>query len=140
MRPALVTALGLFLMAIASCGDGESPQTAGTTPTGAVAKRLTSAEQTLVDRSERTVQRYCGKLALSVTGRARPPSAEEASRAFAATDRLIELARAKPAASIENGEEIELFLGDLAEDLEGSNCDSRLVERIDQTLATLPQP
>ena len=33
-----------------------------------------------------------------------------------------------------------LFLGDLAEDLEGSNCDQRLVERIDQALATLPQP
>jgi hypothetical protein len=140
MRPAAAAAVGLSLMAIASCGNGESPQTAGTTPTGAAARRLTSAEQTLVVRSDRTVQRYCGKLALSVTGRARPPSAEEASRAFAATDRLIELARAKPAASIENGVEMELFLGDLAEDLEGSNCDSRLVERIDQALATLPQP
>ena len=140
MRPAAAAAVGLSLMAIASCGNGESPQTAGTTPTGAAARRLTSAEQALVARSERTVQRYCGKLALSLTGQARPPSAEEASRAFAATDSLIELARAKPAASIENGVEMELFLGDLAEDLEGSNCDSRLVERIDQALATLPQP
>ena len=33
-----------------------------------------------------------------------------------------------------------LFLGDLAEDLEGSNCDPRLVARIDQGLAALPQP
>jgi hypothetical protein len=140
MRAALATAVGLSLIAIASCGNGESPQTGGTTPTGAAARRLTSAEQALVDRSERTVQRYCGKLALSLTGRARPPSAGEASRAFAATDSLIELARAKPAASIENGVEMELFLGDLAEDLEGSNCDQRLVERIDQALATLPQP
>jgi hypothetical protein len=140
MRPAAAAAVGLSLMAIASGGNGESPQTGGTTPTGAAARRLTSAEQTLVDRSERTVQRYCGKLALSLTGRARPPSAEEASRAFAATDRLIELARAKPAASLENRVEMGLFLGDLAEDLEGSNCDSRLVERIDQALATLPQP
>jgi hypothetical protein len=140
MRPAAAAAVGLSLIAIASCGNGESPQTGDTTPTGAAARRLTSAEQALVDRSERTVQRYCGKLALSLTGRARPPSAEEASRAFAATDRLIELARAKPAASLENRVEMGLFLGDLAEDLEGSNCDARLVQRIDQALATLPQP
>jgi hypothetical protein len=140
MRPALATALGLFLMAIASCGDGGSSGATRTAPVGGAAKRLTADEQAVVTRSDRTVERYCGKLALSVTGRARPPSAEEASRAFAATDRLIELARAKPAASIENGVEMELFLGDLAEDLEGSNCDSRLVERIDQALATLPQP
>jgi hypothetical protein len=138
MRPAVAAAVGLSLLAIASCGNGESPQGAGTTATGAAARRLTSAEQALVARSERTVQRNCGKLALSVTGQARPPLPEDASRAFAATDRLIELAHAKPAASIENGVAMGLFLGDLAEDLEGSNCDSRLVERIDQALATLP--
>jgi hypothetical protein len=141
MRPALATAVGLSLVAIASCGDGGSLETAGTTPpTGAAAKRLTAGEQALVTRSDRTVERYCGRLALSLTGRRRPPSAEEQVRAFAATDRLIELARRKPAAPLETGLEMRLFLGDLAEDLEGSNCDPRLVERIDQALATLPQP
>ena len=133
-------AVGLSLMAIASCGDGNSPQTPGTAPSGAAAKRLTSAEHALVSRSERAVQRYCGKLALSVTGQAQPPSTSEQGRAFAATDRLIELAHEKPAARIQTGVGIGLFLGDLAEDLEGSNCDPRLVERLDQALATLPQP
>jgi hypothetical protein len=140
MRPALATAVGLSLLAIASCGDGGSQGTGDTTPTGAAAKRLTAAEQALVTRSDRAVSRYCGKLALSLTGQRKPPSAEEQSRAFAATDRLIELAREKPAARVEPGVDTELFLGDLAEDLEGSNCDPRLVERIDQGLATLPQP
>ena len=55
MRPALATAVGLSLVAIASCGDGGSPETAGTTPAGAAAKRLTAAEQALVTRSDRTV-------------------------------------------------------------------------------------
>jgi hypothetical protein len=140
MRPALATAVGLFLMVIASCGDGGSSGTAGPTPAGAAAKRLTANEQALVTQSARTVVRYCGNLALSLTGQRKPPSAEEQGRAFAATDRLIELAREKPAARVEPGVDTELFLGDLAEDLEGSNCDSRLVERIDQALATLPQP
>ncbi len=91
-------------------------------------------------RSERVVQRYCGKLALALTGQRKPPSVAEQGRALAATDRLIELARNKPAASLEGGADMRLFLGDLAEDLEGSNCDQRLVQRIDQALATLPRP
>jgi hypothetical protein len=139
MRPALVTAVGLSLLAIAACGDDGSPGTSGTTPAGAAAKRLTAAEQALVTRSDRAVSRYCGEFALSLTGERKPPSAEEQARVFAATDRLIELAREKPAARVQPGVDTELFLGDLAEDLEGSNCDSRLVERIDQALATLPR-
>jgi hypothetical protein len=144
MRPALaagvVAAAALVLVALAACGDGGSPDAAGTTTTtGEAARRLTAAEQSLVSRSERSVQRYCGKLALSLTGQGKPPSAEEQSRAFVATDRLIELASEKPVAPLDTGLEMGLFLGDLAEDLEGSNCDSRLVERIDQGLATLPQ-
>jgi hypothetical protein len=139
MRPALATAVALSLMAIASCGDGGASDTEGTTATGAAALRLTAAEQAVVRKSERAVQRYCGKLALAVIGQGKPPSAAEQGRAFTATDRLIELARVKPAAPSESGVQMELFLGDLAEDLEGSNCDPRLVQRIDQALATLPQ-
>jgi hypothetical protein len=139
MRPALVAAAGLAVLAVAACGDGGSPGTADTTPTGAAARRLTASEQALATRSDRTVKRYCARLALSLTGRRKPPSVEEQARAFTATDRLIELARQKPAARLETGVDMGLFLGDLAEDLEGSNCDPRLVERIDQGLATLPQ-
>jgi hypothetical protein len=140
MRSALATALGLFLMAIASCGDGGSSGATGTAPAGGAAKRLTADEQAVVTRSDRTVERYCGDLALSLTGQRKPPSVGEQGRAFAATDRLIELAREKPTAPLETGVEMGLFLGDLAEDLEGSNCDPRLVARIDQGLATPPQP
>jgi len=134
-------AVGLCLLAVvASCGDGDSPETSRTTPAGAAAKRLTGAEQAMVTRSDRTLGRYCRVIALSLTGQRKPPSAEEQGRAFTATDRLIELARRKPGAPLETGLDMGLFLGDLAEDLEGSNCDQRLVERIDQALATLPGP
>jgi hypothetical protein len=103
------------------------------------ARRLTGSEQELVTRSDRIVERYCAKLALSLTGQRRPPRAEEQARAFMATDRLIELVREKPAARLETGGGLALFLADLTEDLEGSNCDPRLVQRLDQALATLPQ-
>ena len=138
MRWVLATAVGLTVLALVSCGDGDSPQPAGTAARGAEAKRLTRDEQALVTGSERAVQRYCGKLALSAIGQGKPPSSSEQARAFAATDRLIELASEKPAAPLENGERMGLFLGDLAEDLEGSNCDPRLVQLIEQALATLP--
>ena len=140
MRPALATAVAVAVLAIAACGEGGSPETASTTAAGAAAKRLTAAEQIAVRRSERAVQRYCGKLALSAIGQEKPPSPSEEADAFAATDRLIELARSKPTAPLESGVRMSLFLGDLAEDLEGSNCDQRLIERIDQALATLPRP
>jgi hypothetical protein len=134
-------AVGVSLLAaVASCGDGDSPETATTTTSDAASKRLTAAEQGVVFDSERAVLRYCGKLALSVAGQGKPPSVSDQGRAFAATDRLIELARRKPAAPVEGGADMRLFLGDFAEDLQGSNCDPRLVQRIDQALATLPRP
>jgi hypothetical protein len=140
MRPAAAAALGLSLIAIASCGDGGPPGTAGTAPASAEARRLTAEERQLAFQSRGTVERYCAELALSLSGRRKPPSGQDQARVFTATDRLIELAREKPAARVEPGVDTELFLGDLAEDLEGSNCDPRLVERIDQGLATLAQP
>jgi hypothetical protein len=139
MRRALAVALGLGLLALGACGGDGSSGPAGTGPAPTQARRLNTGEQQLVARSNRIVERYCAKLALSVTGQRRRPSAEEQARAFAATDRLIELVREKPAARLETGEGLALFLGDLTEDLEGSNCDPRLVQRLDQALAALPQ-
>ena len=115
--------MGLSLLAIAIVRGRRVVTDRGHDAAGAAAKRLTAAEQALVTRSERAVQRYCGELALSLTGQRKPPSVAEQGRAFAATDRLIELARKKPAATPESRGEMRLFLGDLAEDLEGSNCD-----------------
>ena len=141
MRTGLVAALVLVLLALGGCGGGgDSAETPGTAPASAEGRRLTAEERHLALQSRGAVGRYCAEQALSLSGRRKPPSAEDQARVFAATDRLIELAREKPAARVEPGVDTELFLGDLAEDLEGSNCDPRLVERIDQGLATLPQP
>jgi hypothetical protein len=62
----------------------------------------------------------------------------DARRVNAALNELIELARAKPEAPAPAGGSVRLALGDIAENLEGTNCDPRLVERIDAVLADLP--
>ena len=79
--------------------------------------------------------RYCARIA--ERGGA-PPSAREFERVTGALDELAELASRRPNDVDPSGASAELALGDLAENLEGSNCDSRLVERIDEQLAALP--
>jgi hypothetical protein len=138
MRLGLAAALLVALLSLVACGDDGSQGGNGAENPPSQARRLTGHEQELVTRSDRIVERYCARLALSLTGQRRPPSARQQARAFAATDRLIGLAREKPAARVETGGDVALLLADLAEDLEGSNCDPRLVQRLDQGLAALP--
>lgn len=84
------------------------------------------------------VQEHCAIVARYLAGRRAPPTAEEFERVVAALDRLAERAELSPQATIADGSTPRLALGDIAEDLEGSNCDSRLVDRIDTALAGLP--
>src|SRR5919108_3611371 len=105
MRLGLTAALGLALLSlvVAACGEDSSQggSNAGNPPSQA--RRLTEHEQELVTRSDRNVERYCARLALSLAGQRRPPSAEEQGRGFAATDRLIGMARGKPAPRLGTG-------------------------------------
>jgi hypothetical protein len=67
------------------------------------------------------------------------PTQRETGRAYEAVDRLAVIARAKPAATHpQSGRTVRELLGDVAEDLEGSNCAQNVVQRIDQARATLP--
>lgn len=52
--------------------------------------------------------------------------------------RLADRAELSPEETISDGSTARLALGDLAENLEGTNCDSRLVELINERLAELP--
>jgi hypothetical protein len=101
--------------------------------------RLTRGERSLLTKSEARIAEYCRKYALTLSGR-KPPSAKQQEGAFEAADRLIALAQAKPEAEIQTGVDVRLKLGDIAENLQGANCDPSLVERIDQGLAEAPAP
>jgi hypothetical protein len=84
------------------------------------------------------VQAYCTQVAAYAVGRRGPPTDEEFDAVSAAIDRLAERAELSPEVLLPDGSTPRLALGDLAEDLEGTNCDSRLVALIDERLASLP--
>jgi len=59
----------------------------------------------------------------------------QGSDQFAAAGALIGLARRKPTAELDVNQDLRLFLGDVLENLEGSNCDPRMVARLQAGLA-----
>jgi hypothetical protein len=141
VRVALAAAPWLALLALAGCGDDDgSPETPGTPPAAEEARRLTAGERNLIARSERRIQGYCTDLALSVTGQRKPPLAADRARAFTAVDDLVELASEKPAAQVEPGVDLRLHVGDIAENLQGSNCDREIITALDEGLARIPPP
>jgi hypothetical protein len=114
-------------LAVASCGgDGSSGNGS-----------LTAAERARVAQAERQINSYCASLALALR-RGRPAATVETGPAFAAVDELSALARMKPDAVAARRRTTRELLGDIAEDLEGSNCSPPLLARIGQVLAGLP--
>ncbi len=89
----------------------------------------------LIDGSERAIDLYCRRQALRLVEPRKQPTVGQHARAFEAVDALVELARDKPRARVRRGEDVELFVSDLAENLDGSNCDPAVVSRLNQGLA-----
>jgi hypothetical protein len=124
--------VALVLTVAAGCGGEESRSS--TEP-----QRLSSAEQSVVTSTQITLHSYCRKIGLYLTRRQPLPSALETEQINAQLDRLIELAREKPGAQLMDQRTLRDLLGDMAEDLEGSNCSDALERKLDQGFATLPQ-
>ena len=83
---------------------------------------------------------YCRRRALGLTDPQKRPTAGQQASALEAVDAMLGLAGEKPDAKVGQGVEVSLFLGDLTENLEGSNCDPLIVGRLQQGLASLPGP
>jgi hypothetical protein len=136
-RRVVAAALALCAVTAGACGDdgttGEEspPKSAGS------ASRLTLDERRLVSDSEAAIQLYCRKRALALTDPDKRPTVGQQARALEAVDALVALADEKPAARLRRGVDVRLFLGDLAENLEGSNCDPAIVARLDEGISTL---
>jgi hypothetical protein len=141
-RPRLTAAV-LVTVALAGCGgtdeDEGEDQPPGTT-VKVESSRLTAEERRLVRRSEASIVAYSRRAAVAVTGARSPPSARERGQALQSVDRLLELAAEKPTATVARGVDVRLFTGDLAENLEGANCDPAVIDRIEAGLASLPTP
>jgi hypothetical protein len=111
-----------------SSGEKNSPQ------------RLSLEERSEVVRSQRAIRSYCRLVGLFLVGRHGPPTQAESERVRDAAAKLIESARAKPQAEYREQETMRQLLGDIAEDLEGTNCSSALVAQLQQGLRSLPAP
>jgi hypothetical protein len=130
-RQPLIVLLALGMLAPAACGDGDDASSAGP-------RRLSIEEESRVEESRLGIRSYCRRIAFYLAGRKGPPTAVDTRRAYDAADSLISLARENPEAQNRNGDTMRQVLGDTAEDLEGTNCSSDLVARLERGLASLP--
>jgi hypothetical protein len=144
-RTGLISAVLLCALLGAGCGDDDSspaPATEATpelTPTSppAATPPLSASGMRVIQRARDTVSAHCRQVADALAEGAPPPPGGF-ERATAALDELARLAAEQPDAEAEDGTTPRLALGDIAENLEGTNCDARLVARIDEALAVLP--
>jgi hypothetical protein len=126
-RAAVIVVIAL-LCGLAGCGDDEAERQQ-TEP-----QRLTAVERAAAASGYDAIRSYCRRLGLHlVAGRAAPgphaqENAVEGARAIAA------LARRKPEAAYVRGQSVRQLAGDTAEDLEGTNCSSRLVTELERGL------
>ena len=131
----LTTILAAALLG--ACGASE-PR-ARPAPTPAAARSATEDERRALRRAEARIQRHCVAVSRSVVDPEAAPSPAERERADAAADRLVAVVRANPRADLGAGQDLRLFLADVIENLEGSNCDPRMIERLERGLATVPR-
>lgn len=99
---------------------------------------LTGAERRMVATYEGRIQEHCVRVVRSLVDPSAAPSPGQQRRAFGAADALGALAARKPTAEIDVGQDLRLFLSDVIENLDGSNCDPRMRARLEQALSTIP--
>jgi hypothetical protein len=119
----VVLLLALLALGVGACSDEQT----GT---------LSADEKAQVAIAQEALQSYCGQVSLYLAGKRGPPR-EELVNAGGRIDVLIGIARRKPDADY-RGRTLRELLGDMAEDLEGTNCSPDLELRIERGLASLP--
>jgi hypothetical protein len=127
------------VLALVAAGCGGSDDDATTTPVPGPAK-LSGAERAALERDEAAIVRYCSARALSLTDPSERPTVAQQARALKAVDAIVALAVETPEANVRPKVDARLYLGDLVENLEGSNCDPLIVGRLEQGLGAVPPP
>lgn len=127
----------LALVALAvGCGGSSAPPTPS--PERTPQPPLTRGERDLVRDLESRLTRHCVRFARSFVVPRATVRPEQERAAFAAADRLVALAARSPRAPLGAGQDLRLFLSDTVENLEGANCDPRLLSRLEQGLGRIP--
>ena len=120
----VVLLLALLALGVGACSGDEETGT------------LSADEKAQVAIAQQALPSYCGQVSLYLAGKRGPPR-EELVNAGRRIDVLIGIARRKPDADY-RGRTLRELLGDMAEDLEGTNCSPDLELRIERGLASLP--
>jgi len=143
-RTRLLCATLASAIVTAGCGDSDSPSAEEGTATVSAQATVPASRQELspaglrvIETARNEVSAYCRSVAEGLGG-GEGPRPSDLDRVTAALDRLAALATEQPGAETVDGTTPRLALGDIAENLEGTNCDPRLVTRIDEALAALP--
>jgi len=136
MRPLSVTlVLSCSALIVLGCGSDTDQQREPTGADRAVQARLSSQERQMIFAFDQRIQAHCVRVAGTLTDPSSAPSPKEERNAFAAADGLIALATRKPTAPLGAGQDVRLFLSDVVENLEGFNCDPRMISRLERGLA-----
>jgi hypothetical protein len=105
------------VVCLIGCGDESSPDPSP------VDTPLTAQERRAADRAVADIRAYCRAVARFLSrGGARP----DLAGALSAAELINVTARMKPGATYRGSQTARMLAGDLAEDLEGTNCSPRL--------------
>jgi hypothetical protein len=139
VRKAVLAALATGLLALAAgCGGEASEGPATPEPATETPAKLTAQERRLVSSYEGAIESHCVRVSQSLVDPPAAPSLRQEEAAFEAADELVALAADKPTAPYGPGQDLRLFVSDVVENLEGSNCDPRMIARLEQGLAEIP--
>ncbi len=119
-------ATALAVCCVAGCGEEKSSP-----PPAPVDTPLTVQERRSEDRSVAAIRAFCREVARYLAAGGEPPQPDEA---VAGARRIAALARRKPEARYEGSQTARGLAGDLAEDLEGTNCSRLLVTELERGL------
>ena len=130
MRAAPVIAAAVLA---AGCGGSDGPPEPPAAPA-----TLSPSERRLVTSYEGRIQSHCVRVARSLVDPGSAPSRAQERSAFAAADALATLVASKPTAQVDVGQDLRLYLSDVVENLQGSNCDPRMLARLERALGAIP--
>lgn len=117
----------------AGCGGGDDGAPADNTAPAAADPQLKKSELASLQRAEQVIVRYCAAWSgLTQGGGPRPGQAEQAR---GAVDQIVDLVELKPRAPIGETSDVRLRAGDIAEGIEGANCDPALEARLESGIA-----
>jgi hypothetical protein len=128
MPRAAVIVVTALLWGFAGCGEGEPARQ------DAEPQRLTAVERAAATSGHDAIRSYCRRLGLHLAGRRDRPGARVQRRAVAGARTLARLSLRKPEAPYASHQTIRQLAGDTAEDLEGTNCSTRLVVELERGL------